>query len=355
MATEKSLLRLAPAIALVLWAAAASHALPFAAPRRGAPFVPRGGGNGTRAGDSGDGGGGDVDGRVFAAWDRRTVIGVLDLRPESGEDGVACLVRGPARAGVHAAARVRRARFPSVRGADGAASSHAVGSACASAYLLVAYDFATGKTALHRSRGGAQLMAFVDGARCRRHRQLTGDSSGESNAAAVATKLILVLVPSPPSSAPPPDASASPVPEHAASHSDGGEPPARVTIHNLSSDGVEWNAAGARFLARRLAEAFALGGEVYRGPAPFAVEVVGAFPKTESNATAIQHRDARTEGNADDDVQHAVFRLVARALSQEHHDATDSAMTSPSLDEFEACVRQTYEAAGGVGRDIRFE
>ena len=67
---------------------------------------------------------------------------------------------------------------------------------------------------------------------------MTGDSSGESNAAAVATKLILVLVPSPPSSAPPPDASASAVPEHVASHSDGGEPRARVTIHNLSSDGV---------------------------------------------------------------------------------------------------------------------
>ena len=115
-----------------------------------------------------------------------------------------------------------------------------------------------------------------------------------------------------------------------------------MTVHDLSSGGMEWNAAGANFLVRRLAEAFALGGEAYRSLEPFTVQMVGAFKNAEPKTATIQKGDAETEADADIDMQDAVFRLLASALSKESYEATNDAMASPSPEEFNAYIRQTY-------------
>ncbi len=205
---------------------------------------------------------------------------MIDLRPTPGPDGILLVRDGSARDGDGGNEGIgsdvaRRAIFP-LAGRDEssadeaemdrrAASSHSVGNVCSTVYLIIAYDFDNGKTMLHRSFGGAKLMAFVDGVRSRRHREMNDAATDEIGEEA-STKLVLVFVPSSSSSAMTllsNISSSSTTPEN--------------NLLDLTKNNDKWDASGANFLVDRLSEAFALGGEVYRNMEPFAVEMVGAF------------------------------------------------------------------------------
>ncbi|EJK77668.1 hypothetical protein THAOC_00484, partial [Thalassiosira oceanica] len=111
------------------------------------------------------------------------------------------------------------------------ANSHCIGRACSTVCLLLSYDFEAGKTNLHRSFGGAKLMALVDGARSR----LSGGAG------------------------------------------DG-----------VLANDEDWNSSGAVFLVGRLVEAFALGGEAFEVDEPFDVEFVKVSDVGESLRDSIR-------------------------------------------------------------------
>ncbi|EJK67743.1 hypothetical protein THAOC_11186, partial [Thalassiosira oceanica] len=120
----------------------------------------------------------------------RGLVGVVDLRPEPSGDEIRTTSLGPdGGTGGPACDLIASLPTASLGGdeeADGdgdgaspsdtgvgiedaldeqSANSHCIGRACPTVCILVEYDFEAGKTNLHRSFGGAKLMALVDGAR----------------------------------------------------------------------------------------------------------------------------------------------------------------------------------------------
>ena len=101
----------------------------------------------------------------------------------------------------NADARVLTVLFPSAANADRgdtdaatnrhAAAAEDVGEACTAVHMVVAYNFVHGRTVLHRSLGGAKILAFANGALGRWRRHLDGGGGGEDGAEA-ATRMILV-------------------------------------------------------------------------------------------------------------------------------------------------------------------
>ncbi|KAL9181645.1 hypothetical protein ACHAXT_010450 [Thalassiosira profunda] len=223
--------------------------------------------------------------------DMQQLLGVIDLRPEPEPDIIHHYDH--------------RAVFPTPPQEEdennieevmdqAAASSHTIGQLCSTVYLMIAYDFDNGKTVLHRTLGGAKLMAFVDGARSRRHEM-------GSTPAAKATKLVLVLVPSASSSAPEMDGTLS-----------GLDP----------TKDEEWNPSGANFLVARLSEAFGLVGEEYETIEPFDVEMILA------------------EGDAE-----TMNDIVSRHFARSRDESIDEMATGS-----QELIKQAYKSAGGVGQ-----
>ena len=234
----------------------ANNLIPYTSLRR-IPFVPRGGCSSNTADSP------TVD---------RLLIGVLDLRPTPDPDSIIVL-KGIAGNSSDAFEVVQQARFPGPK-YDGksdieneldqqAASSHCIGNLCSTVYLAIEYDFDNGKTVLHRSLGGAKLMAFVDGARCRWHGLSQTNKTDEGDA----TKLIILLVPS----------STSRIKfltalNHKASLNTC-NPRLKTISLNLEATGdTDWDASGVAFLVGRLSEAFALGGQEFQKVEPFAIQ-----------------------------------------------------------------------------------
>lgn len=161
--------------------------------RRGAlAFAPRGGsiaaGSSDEAADDAE----LVDEPSLTTTLGRGLVGVVDLRPEPSGDEIRTTSLGPdGGTGGPACELIASLPTASLGGdeeADGedisasdtdvgiedaldeqSANSHCIGRACPTVCILVEYDFEAGKTNLHRSFGGAKLMALVDGARSRWH------------------------------------------------------------------------------------------------------------------------------------------------------------------------------------------
>ncbi|KAL7550042.1 hypothetical protein ACHAWF_013308, partial [Thalassiosira exigua] len=208
---------LAGTVAAIVCAAAASVvAIPYDVRVRSAAFLPRGGGGDGRFGADVSGTDVSVEGEeADEDFLGRGLFGVIDLRPNPARDGI-FLARETSPAGDDEGGSnldvVGRALYPPAYGREGsdgeetmtpeeedavmsqqAAISHTIGELCPSVYLIVAYDFDGGKTALHRSLGGAKLMSFVDGVRSRMHQM--GGAAVECSGDESATRLILILVP----------------------------------------------------------------------------------------------------------------------------------------------------------------
>jgi hypothetical protein len=193
---------------------------------------------------------------------------VLDLRPTPDPDSIIIVLEGIAGDSSDAFEVVQRARFPGNSDIENemdqqAASSHCIGNLCSTVYLAIEYDFDNGKTVLHRSLGGAKLMAFVDGARCRWHGLSQTNKTDEGDA----TKLIILLVPSSTSRI-----KSLTALNHKASLNTC-NPRLKTISLNLEATGdTDWDASGVAFLVGRLSEAFALGGQEFQKVEPFAIQ-----------------------------------------------------------------------------------
>ncbi|KAL9180067.1 hypothetical protein ACHAXT_008037 [Thalassiosira profunda] len=266
-------------IAAFLCAADATIAIPYTTiyPQPVAFFVPRGGDATTDE----------------PSPDMHQLAGVIDLRPEPEPDSI---FSGDRRAVLPVPLQEEDESNIEEVMDQAAASSHTIGQLCSTVYLMIAYDFDSGKTVLHRTLGGAKLMAFVDGARSRRHEM------GAS--ATTATKVVLVLFPSASSSAPELDGS--------------------LLVLDPTKDD-EWNASGANFLVARLSETFALGGEEYETMDPFKVDMILA------------------EGD-----DGAMNEIVSRHFAS--HSDSDGERTPTAPMTRQELIRQAYKSAGGVGQ-----
>jgi hypothetical protein len=240
------------ALMLLCSTGAKNDVIPYTSLRR-IPFVPRGG---------------CFNNRADSQTDDRLLIGVLDLRPTPDPDSIIIVLEGIAGDSSDAFEVVQRARFPGNSDIENemdqqAASSHCIGNLCSTVYLAIEYDFDNGKTVLHRSLGGAKLMAFVDGARCRWHGLSQTNKTDEGDA----TKLIILLVPSSTSRI-----KSLTALNHKASLNTC-NPRLKTISLNLEATGdTDWDASGVAFLVGRLSEAFALGGQEFQKVEPFAIQ-----------------------------------------------------------------------------------
>lgn len=287
-----------------------------------------------RGGDSNDGKIGDRDGKIHVSSNiRQKLIGIVDLRPEPEPDSIIFH-------GSDSENHVQSASFPfamastSDDGGDDsrnveaeldhhAASSHCIGNACSTVYLVIAYDFQNGKTVLHRSHGGAKLMAFVDGVRSYAHESI-GDETGANHVDP--TRLIVVLMPSSSSSA-------TFLLEDLDSD---GSADSGITLIDVSSDKAKEDSldtSGATFLVKRLIEAFALGGDEYQSIEPFAVEIVGALLN-------------RSKTPEDSTIKDVVMRHFWGALNGDHDESCKEEVTH---EQFREMIQQTFESSGGSG------
>ncbi|KAL3762163.1 hypothetical protein ACHAW5_003193 [Stephanodiscus triporus] len=234
----------------MLCSAVANNVIPYTSLRR-IPFVPSGG--------------------CLAPADYRLLIGVLDLRPTLDQDSIIVLKGSSENSSDNAFEVVQQARFPVPKDDNTAienemdkhaASSHRIGNLCSTVYLVIEYDFDNGKTVLHRSFGGAKLLAFIDGVRSRWHELSQINKSDES----AATKLTLLLVPTSTSQS-------STVLNHIVFSNRTNSHLNTIALELGETGDTDWDASGVRFLIRRLSEAFALGGQEFQNVEPFAVEV----------------------------------------------------------------------------------
>ena len=304
---------------LALFGPASAH--PFHGRRSALAFAPRGGSSGG-ADDEADDGAEARDEPSLAALGR-CLVGVLDLRPDPAGDEIRTVPDG-SEGGAGGPARDLIVSLPTASlggeggdddgassdaggGVEGAldeqsANSHCIGWACSTVCLLVSYDFEAGRTNLHRTFGGAKLMALVDGARSRWHESMQrgGDGGG------AATRLVIVLNPTSPGD----------------SQGDADD----VVL----TDNKDWNSSGAGFLVGRLVEAFALGGEAFEVDQPFNVE----FVKAPANA----------DGSLMDVIQK---HIPTNSPPPERLAERDRALLT-------SAIKEAYESAGGDQGSLSF-
>ena len=281
-------------------------------------FVPRGGSTSSSA-DEADDAELDADEPSLTTLGR-CLVGVLDLRPEPTGDEIRTISHGSDEGGGPACDLIVSLPTSSLDGEeadDGGASpsdtggsiedaldeqsanSHCIGRACSTVCLLLSYDFEAGKTNLHRTFGGAKLMALVDGARSRWHEsQRDGGGGG-------VTRLVIFLHPANPGD------------------SQGGA--GDVVLANNE----EWNSSGAVFLVDRLVEAFALGGEAFEIDQPFNVEFV---------------KVSTTDETLRDNVQRHVLTNARRSVGLAKRDR----------DVLASAIGEAYESAGGDQGSLSF-
>lgn len=240
---------------MMLCSAVANNVIPYTSLRR-IPFVP----SGDSSAETGE-----------SPADHRLLIGVLDLRPTLDQDSIIVLKGSSENSSDNAFEVVQQARFPVLKDGNSAienemdkhaASSHRIGNLCSTVYLVIEYDFDNGKTVLHRSFGGAKLLAFIDGVRSRWHELSQINKSDES----AATKLTLLLVPTSTSQS-------SNALKHIVFSNRSNSHLNTIALELEETGDTDWDASGVRFLIRRLSEAFALGGQEFQNVEPFAVQV----------------------------------------------------------------------------------
>jgi len=368
-------------ISLINCLAGSNNVIPYTTHYQNVAFVLRGGGEGSY--DDSIYGNVNVDGNNAPSSDNhRQFIGVIDLRPTPDPDSIILLNEN--RCGDDSADVtydvVQEALFPTTKHRDDeiisdvvddaemdqqAASSHSIGNSCSTVYLIIAYDFENGKTALHRSFGGTKLMAFVDGVRNRVHHMSQINPHSDA-----ATKLILLLVPSSSSSA------TTLLSRNYSTEnillSDTSKPLPNKIVLNLtkvnSDTSNTWDSSGAYYLVERLSEAFSLGGDNFQNVDQFEVEIIGAFSDKIGEEEGIGREEGEENEHtetADHDVSEIIVRHILCSLrddrssdSQKGGDtvihSSSIAATSSANKEFQGLVRQRYEAAGGIG-NINFQ
>ena len=211
-----------------------------------------------------------------------------------------------------------------------ASISQCIGSLCHTVYLVISYDFEKGITSLHKSLGGCKLLSFVDGIRSRWQ-----DKQSES----VATKLVLLLVPSSATSEAVLSASiTSEIILHSSMNQN------KISI-DLASD-IDWGDKGAKHLVTKLVEAFALGGDEYQSIDPFSVEMIGILDHRQDN----NDEDTDIESSTDDISEVVLKHMVCSGFDIIQTNDLDEASTSA----FQELITSTYTSIGGK-RSINFE
>jgi len=262
------------------------------------------------------------------------LVGIIDIRPSPNQDGMILLREN---CGGDAYDLLQEARF---NGDDEHATiddemseqgaiSQSIGSLCNRVYLVISYDFEKGVTSLHKSLGGCKLLSFVDGARSRWQ-----DKQSES----VATKLVLLLVPSSPTS----EAvlSASITTENIL-HSSINQ---NKIVIDLTKN-IDWGDNGAKHLVTKLVEAFALGGDEYQSIDPFSVEMIGILDNRQ------EKNDEDTDIESGTDISEVVLKhLVCSGFDIIQTNDLDEASTSA----FQELITSAYTSIGGK-RSIDFE
>ena len=251
----------------------------------------------------------------------KQLIGVIDLRQSPDPDSIILLQKNISNKDDTAVVThniVQEAQFPTSELDDRhsnideemdrqAASSHSIGSVCSKVYLIVTYDYENGKTVLHRTFGGAKLMAFVNGVRNRWYKM------NEANQSCIKTKLVLILVPS--------------SEEQTMLFTTTGN----IDLTNCEND---WDTSGADFLIKRLSEAFQLGGEDYKQVNPFMVQMIASVQK-------------ECGEDSDDYISEVVLRNMSET---EHGDNTiQTSFVDTPYEEIQTMIKNAYKDAGGDG------
>lgn len=264
-------------------------------------------------------GGSSDDTNIKSDVSEKQLIGIIDLRQSPDPDSIILLQKNNSNQDTIAVNTSNIVQFPTSELDDKhsnideeldqqAACSHSIGSLCSTVYLIIAYDYENGKTVLHRTFGGAKLMAFVNGVRSRWY------NMNEAKQSCINTKLVLILVPS----------------------SEEQTMPFTTTgnIIDLTNCKNDWDASGADFLVERLSEAFQLGGEEYKQVNPFIVQMI-----------------ASVQRECGEDSDNYISEVVLRNMSETEHgdNCIQTSFIDTPYEEIQTMIKNAYKDAGGDG------